>query len=320
MTDRYPITGPGQRNDLTARVTLCLMNRTLNAAEVTEVLFGWLEYHASLMRTPLEAAKQEAIRCRDRTIRRLDHETLAPPQSKIDHWFLIDHHQQVLPCFHFPWWPRAVETPAEEPLETPPDQMVIPADTPHTLCPPLHGEEDSCWSGLRGEVTAPERPYVRALLLLVLHKILNTDEKVFQLVDEQWLEAVGRIAGRRPDWRQLRRIKDRFVTRRKGGRTARATKWELLRETRKGRVGLPSQYRLSGIATVIQQGDAGLLGDVLWRLAAYPPEEAPEKADEGIFEASGDALGEQGGPEASGALRGQDEATESKGRPVAMKQ
>jgi hypothetical protein len=121
---------------------------------------------------------------------------------------------------------------------------------------------------------------VQALLLLVLHKVLNSAEKVFQLVDEQWLEAVGRITGQKPNWRQLQRIKDRFVTRKKGVRTARATKWELLRETRKGRVGLPSQYRLSGIATVIQQGDAGLLGDVLWRLAAYPPQEAPEEADE----------------------------------------
>jgi hypothetical protein len=85
-----------------------------------------------------------------------------------------------------------------------------------------------------------------------------------------------RITGERPNWRQLQRIKDCFVTRRKGSRTARATKWELLRETRKGRIGLPSQYRLSGIATVVQQGDAGLLSQVLWRLAAYPPEEADE--------------------------------------------
>jgi hypothetical protein len=122
MIHRYPITGPGQRNDMTAKVTLCLMNRKLNAAEVTQVLFGWLEHYAPLMRTPLEAAKQEAIRCRDRTIRRLDDGTLAPPRSTTDHWFLIDHHRHILPCFEFPWRPRAVETPAEEPLETPPEQ------------------------------------------------------------------------------------------------------------------------------------------------------------------------------------------------------
>jgi hypothetical protein len=144
---------------------------------------------------------------------------------------------------------------------------------------------------------------VQALLLLVLHKILNTDEKVFQLVDEQWLEAVGRITGQKPHWRQLQRIKDRFLTRKKGARITRATKWELLRETRKGRIGLPSRYRLSGIATVIQQGDAGLLGDVLWRLAAYQPDEQ-EQAHEAFSLARGDTLKDQGGPETSGAIRG----------------
>jgi hypothetical protein len=137
-------------------------------------------------------------------------------------------------------------------------------------------------------VTAPERPYVQALLLLVLHKILNTEEKVFQMVDEQWLEAVGRLTGRRPDWRQLQRIKDRFVTRKKGKRIARAMKWELLRETRKGRIGLPSQYRLSGIGTILQQGDAGALGEVLWRLATYPPEDALEETHEGVPLVGGD--------------------------------
>jgi hypothetical protein len=296
MIARYPITGPGQRNDMTARVTLCLLNRKLHVAEVTEVLFGWLEHYAPLMRTPLEAAKQEAIRCRDRTYLRLDEGTLASPQSTIDHWLLIDHHQQVLPCFVFPWSPIS------------------------SCCHPLHGEDDSCWKGLRGPVTPAERPYVQALVLLVLHKIVNTDEKVFQLVDEQWVEAVERITGQKPNWRQLQRIKDRFVTRRKGSRTARATKWELLRETRKGRIGLPSQYRLSGIAIVLQQGDAGLLGEVLWRLAAYPPEEAAEEADEAVSLARGDALGHQDGPEAPGAAGGPGEATESKGRPVATEQ
>jgi hypothetical protein len=103
MIARYPIAGPGQRNALTAKVTLCLMNRKLNAVEVTQVLFGWLEHHAPLMRTPLETAKLEAMRCRDRTYRRLDDGALAPPRSAIDHWFLIDHHQHILPCFHFPW-------------------------------------------------------------------------------------------------------------------------------------------------------------------------------------------------------------------------
>ena len=36
------------------------------------------------------------------------------------------------------------------------------------------------------------------------------------------------------------------------------------------------------IATAVRQGNAGLLGDVLWRLAAYPPGETPEVADEAV--------------------------------------
>jgi hypothetical protein len=318
MIARYPITGPGQRNDTTARVTLCLMNRNLNGAEVTEVLFGWLEHYAPLMRTPLETAKREAIRCRDRTYRRLDEGTIAPPQSHIDHWFLIDHHQQVLPCFHFPWRPRAIETP--------PEQLVIPADTVPTLCPPLHGEEeekeeeDSRWKGLRGPITPSERPYVQALLLLVLHKVLNTEERVFQLVDEQWLEAAERITGKRPDWRQLQRIKDRFITRKKGTRTIRAVKWELLRETRKGRIGLPSQYRLSGIAIVLQQVDAISLSETLWRLTAYPPADMLEEAREGGFLTSEDGGDAQDGPWASHVDDEPRRADETQEEPVAKKQ
>src|SRR5262249_59108602 len=48
--------------------------------------------------------------------------------------------------------------------------------------------------------------------------------------------------------------------------------------------------------------------DVLWRLAACPPEEAPEEARRGLFLASGDVLGGRGGPEASGAISGPGEA------------
>jgi hypothetical protein len=137
---------------------------------------------------------------------------------------------------------------------------------------------------------------VQALLLLVLHKILHTEERVFQLVNEQWLKAVGRITGKRPDCLQLQRIKDRFVARKNDTRTVRAVKGELLRETRKGRVGLRSQYRLSSIATVLQQVDAVSLSEALWRLAAYPPADMLEEAREGGFLTSEDVGDAQDGP------------------------
>ena len=42
-----------------------------------------------------------------------------------------------------------------------------------------------------------------------------------------------------------------------------------------------SQYRLSGISTVLEQWDAASLSDVLWRLAAFPSDEDQEEAREG---------------------------------------
>jgi hypothetical protein len=73
--------------------------------------------------------------------------------------------------------------------------------------------------------------------------------------------------------------------------------------------GTPSTRHVrSAPDTVIQQGDAGLLLDVLRRLAACPPEEAPEEDRRGLFLASGDVLGGRGGPEASGAVGGPEEA------------
>jgi hypothetical protein len=272
MIGRYPLTGPGQRNKMTAKVILCLINRKLTANEVNQVVVGWLQHYAPLMRTPLETAKQEAIRCRDRTYRRLQDGTLAPARPRIDHWFMIDHHREILPCF------RNL------------------SKNNHSLCHPLHGEDDRCWERLERIVTPAEMPYVYGLLLLILHKILKTDERVMQLVDDQWLEAVGRITGRKPHWRQLQRIRDRFITRKKKGKLTRASKWELLREIRKGRVGFPSQYRLTGIAPAFEEMDAGLLSQVLLQPDAFLS--VLEEACEGISLARDDVPMQIDGPEA----------------------
>jgi hypothetical protein len=245
MIERYPITGPGQRNDITNRVTLCLLNRSkLTPGDATTVLNGWLEHYAGTYRTPLEEAKLEALRCRDRILTQLHAGTLLPARALQDHWLLIDAGKALLPCFP---WPQQANKP-----------IVLFS---------LQGEKDISSRGVRtglAGLSDREWPYVQALLLLVLHKVLNTEEKTFQLVNEQWLEAVGRLTGHKPDWRQLQRIRDRFVSRSKaGGRRVKASKWELLIETRKGKPGYPSQYRLGGIAEVLLGGDLTRLWDVL---------------------------------------------------------
>ena len=99
MIERFPITGPGQRDAATARVTLALLNKGVTAATVTKATDLWLERYAPLMTTPLDAAKREGVRCRDRTIRRLDDGELSPRALAGDHWTLIRRHRDSLPAF-----------------------------------------------------------------------------------------------------------------------------------------------------------------------------------------------------------------------------
>jgi hypothetical protein len=152
-----------------------------------------------------------------------------------------------------------------------------------------------------------ERPFIAALLLRALQKVMETEERVFRMTDGQWLQTVSLLTGEAPpDWRQLRRIKARFITRRRGTRWERAGKWELLREVLRGTraegaaTGIPSQYRLTGLGQafdlLLADGESlQLLQDNQARMSPDPddwvdPDEAVSLASEDTREA-GDGPG-----------------------------
>jgi hypothetical protein len=88
---------------------------------------------------------------------------------------------------------------------------------------------------------------VIALIVHAMHKRINTREAILKMTHAQLREIIQFHHPRGQEWRgdnkQIGRLKKRFIT--QEGRPA--EKFELLRETRKGKPGIPSEYEPTGI-------------------------------------------------------------------------
>jgi hypothetical protein len=69
MVVRYPLTGPGQRNDQMVRAVGSLLGRGHSVELVAAVLAGWNEHFQGVMQTGLEEANQAVAACIRSTLR-----------------------------------------------------------------------------------------------------------------------------------------------------------------------------------------------------------------------------------------------------------
>ena len=105
-----------------------------------------------------------------------------------------------------------------------------------------------------------------ALIVHAMHKRFNTREAILKMTHAQLREIIRSRHPRGQEWRrdnkQIGRLKKRFIT--QEGRPA--EKYELLRETRKGKPGIPSEYEPTGIEFFLQMAVKPVAG---MNLAAY---------------------------------------------------
>jgi Bifunctional DNA primase/polymerase, N-terminal len=245
MKRKFPIPGPGNRHGLMTRVVGSLAGRGYTDDLIVEVAMGWWKSHYADGKTSTSesAMLAELDDCLEST---RANKSFRASMSGIDHRTLC----------------RAIELNDEQ--ESWLEARVVADDQGGKFLQlgPSQGSEGHLSTCKRGTQIsqikdrlcfgADERVFVTALIVHAMYKRFYTHEATIKMTHAQLREIIQDRHPRGQEWRgdnkQIGRLKKRFITQQRRP----AEKYELLRETRKGKPGIPSEYEPTGIEFFLQ--------------------------------------------------------------------
>jgi hypothetical protein len=244
LRTRYPIAGPGQRNDQMTGAVGWLAGRRLPRDRILTLTTDWLRSYQDVYQTPIEQAVAELHALVARTCRKIEAgEYELPPE-----------HQRLTAC----------EQLIPELQDFWKDCTTLLAHS--CSSPRVHARTRACEGG-REEGT-PERQqestnrfvlscccsswgcqqarFLEALLLHYQYELQTKGEGgQLLMTDRQLMEIYERRFGQRLSWKALAALKARYFTRRDaGGRWVKADLLELVILDRPGVIARPSAYRV----------------------------------------------------------------------------
>lgn len=259
---KFPVAGPGMRHRLMVRVVGSLMGRNFSTSLVRAVAMRWWEHFHQLGRTRTSRSEMEA------ELEACIQSTGANPKFRAA-TSQIDHTGLCAGITLEPWQRLAIEFGDIEQFGSSNPVPPSVATLHPNLRPVLSGDQGEqaertspqtslpCMSGtsIKNRLcqTEEEKVFVEALIVHVTHKRLHTDEVGPILMTYAQVREIASarhpLASDGPKWvtRQLGRLMDKFVTR--PGKPA--SRLELLRRTREGRPGTPSEYETTGLEQLL---------------------------------------------------------------------
>jgi hypothetical protein len=277
MIARFPVVGAGHRHQGMTRAVGHLLGAGYDPGLVAAVLADWHahSHDSGTARTVPGEAAREVDACIRSTVRSLERGTFRRSTSDLDHedscrGIRLDAGQRELLSS------RVVVTAVggeKVLLRGPVSGSRMPPPAPTTNCKRVTQiRKFLCESG-------DERAFVEALVVQATYKLFHvreyTEDRVIRATHDQLRQiASDRHDGLRWAPEQIERLKRKYVTREGDGKPA--TRFELLREVRKGErgrgqsKGRPSEYRPTGILELLR------------------PTATPENAGGGGVEAGGD--------------------------------
>ena len=235
VLNRFPLTGPGQRNQQTTAVVGYLAGKGFEQERVLRVATGWVRSFEGVYRTPVETAEEEARSLVYRTFQNLLRGSFE----------LMPDHQRMraelkLPPAAADWLSRLCCTAA---LRSGASTIPCPS-TPHVSC-----------SRYR-RLSQTEADFVTCLLVHCQYELAGKElSEPVLATDRQWLVLYQDRFGRKLAWDTFYSLKKKFVTRRtEGGTVQPASLRELLVLEQKGTFGRASVYRLTGLLAALLGG------------------------------------------------------------------
>jgi hypothetical protein len=226
MIGRFPVTAQGQRNAVSSKVIASLTGRGFEADLVLRVVMGWFDHHhaSGLIGTGRAEAERAARANIAATIKR---GTIKPARSAVDHRARVaklDLGGQGERLRGAGLIEGVLDTPTDPPH---PCNRGQPGDAgPILLCQ-----------------TDREFAFVEALLAYLAYKVVELGEDPPKATREQLAWAIEDRHGLNLSKREIARMKDKFI----GRQDKPATRYELAFQTRTGRQGVPSEFRLTGL-------------------------------------------------------------------------
>lgn len=252
VVQRYPITGPGQRNDRMHRAAASLLGRGFSPHVTEAVLIAWQQHYQPLVRTDPEAGRRLIGACIRST---LDNPDFRRASTAIDHHAICQSialsalQQRFLEAVIIPGRCSAADYRFRSPEGGQPQSLILGGN------PLLVGgwrserENREGWQHLC--VRDQDRAFVEAILVHCWHIIRDTQEEVIRATNRQIRAIMLSRHGLDVDDSHFARLKHRFISRPQKP----AARFELLRETVQGRKtshgGIPSQYALTGLGWLL---------------------------------------------------------------------
>lgn len=237
IRNRWPITGPGQRNNLQGKPITYLLARGLPKEQVTNLMIKWLETFSGNYSTPWEQAVTELCGSIKRSLQNLE-------AGKIK--LIPDHDKQTA---HQKLHPRLAEffdskkhlTISYGVSETKKQSN----DLSVSRSPPAV-EFEGC------QLTCRRAQFFMAILLHYQYRVFEfgenrrikmTHSQIQAILRQKFQVSLGR--------RQLYEHADLFITRLdQNGLIKKAEVLELLYQIRRGKSGVPSEYGITGLPSI----------------------------------------------------------------------
>jgi hypothetical protein len=235
IIERFPVPGPGQRNDRMYRAVGSLLGREYEPGLVRRVVMGWVRHFhdLGLVGTDPVRAEREVLACINSTLRNPDFRRASSG---------IDHRARLAEVALNPTQVRLIEQGTIR------EGHIIAGTLPGTVPPPSNRITSADGRLCR---TDQERAFVAALVIYMTYKVGYRGEAPPKATNEQLAQVIEDRYGLRLADSQVERLMRKYVTR--PGKPA--TRLELAIQMAKGRPGVPSEYKLTGLLELIAAPD-----------------------------------------------------------------